>query len=104
MRPSLIALLLLLPLTAAAEDQAPFEIPLPLASGTDLLAWCRSESEAVLVGRGHSPRNWTARHIEQGNALRVEGAWRVDGRRHEVECRAPHGARPGHATLHIEPG
>jgi hypothetical protein len=101
MRAILLCLLLAAPLgTASAHDDA----DLPLATGADLLEWCRVESQARFAARGLTAYNWTARHVERGNTLSVHGSWRVDGTRHAVECRVAKGAQREHATLQIASG
>lgn len=101
MRATLLCLFLAAPLaTASADDEA----DLPLATGADLLEWCKVESEAGFAARGLRAYNWTARHVERGNTLTVHGSWRVDGTRQEVECRVAKGARREHATLRIVAG
>lgn len=100
MRPALFALLL----TAAAPALA-HEDPddLVLATGSDLLAWCKDESAAHLIGQGQTPANWTATHYEKVNTLIVEGKWSVDGVRVEVECRVARGARAQFAWMKMSP-
>ena len=100
MRLTLLCLLLSAPLGGISAHD---ELQLPLATGADLLEWCKLESEAAFVARGVTAYNWTARHVERGNMLEVRGSWRVDGQRHAVECRVPRGARREHATLRIDP-
>jgi hypothetical protein len=81
---------------AAAHDE---DVPIQLAS--ELRDWCRMESEARLVGEGKTPYNWTASYIEEANAFRVDGAWRVDGTPVRVACRSPRGAARRYAVLEI---
>lgn len=75
----------------------------PIYHSGDLLDWCRIESEADFIAQGKTPYNWTARHFERGNTLLVEGHWRVNGKRHQVECRVARGAQREHATLSVIP-
>lgn len=96
MRNSVLFLALACGASASAHDS-----DIPLNTGAELLEWCRVESEAQFVAEGKSPRNWTARHVEQGNRLQVEGSWRVDGVRHAIVCRVARGARSEHATLTV---
>jgi hypothetical protein len=101
MRLTLLCLLLSAPLGGISADD---ELQLPLATGADLLEWCKVESEAEFAARGLTAYNWTARHVERGNTLTVHGSWRVDGTRHAVECRVAKGARREHASLQIAAG
>lgn len=73
----------------------------PIRFGSELLEWCRMESQARFIGENRQAFNWTARHFERGNELRVEGQWRVDGDRYVVECRVARGAWQEYATLAI---
>ena len=70
-------------------------------TSADLRDWCRMASEAHFVGRGQTPYNWVASHVERGNALRVDGRWRVEGRERVITCRAPRGAQQRFATMDI---
>ena len=95
-RPFVFALLL-----AASPSWAQnlYDADRPFLSGSELQEWCRVESEADVIASGKTPYNWTSRHVERGNTLVVEGAWRVDGKRVQVECRVAKGAQRQHATL-----
>ena len=73
----------------------------PIRTGSELLEWCRMESEARFIGENRRAYNWTARHFERGNQLHVEGRWRVDGVPHVVECRVARGALREFAHLDI---
>lgn len=75
----------------------------PINTGTELQDWCRAESAAEFVARNKQAYNWTARHLERGNTLVVEGSWRVEGVRREVTCQVAKGAQREHATLRITP-
>jgi hypothetical protein len=77
------------------------EVDVPFINGSELLEWCRTESERQFVATGKSPYNWTARHLERGNLLQVEGSWRVEGVRHAVTCRVARGGLPQHATVSV---
>ena len=85
----------------AAPTLAHDEEQFALNTGTELLEWCKVESEAEFIATGKTAYNWTARHVERGNTLVVEGSWRVDGTRHTVECAVARGAQREHATLRI---
>jgi hypothetical protein len=74
---------------------------LPIHTASDLLDWCRQESESRFLGEGRRASNWTAKHHERGNELRVEGHWRVDGERHRVTCRIARGAARRYAHIGI---
>lgn len=93
---TLFAILLAPCLCFAHEEE------LPINSGSELRDWCQLESEAWFVGRGASPFNWTATHVERGNTLVVEGKWRVDGEMIDVECRAARGARRRYAVMTVK--
>jgi hypothetical protein len=77
---------------------------IPINNGSELLDWCRQESEARFVGAGKQAYNWTARHVERGNLLVVEGKWRVEGNDLAVECRVARGARREYATMDLGAG
>jgi hypothetical protein len=77
------------------------EVDVPITTGSELLEWCRTESERQFVAAGKPAYNWTARHQERGNLLQVEGRWRVEGVRHAVVCRVARGALPEHATVSV---
>jgi hypothetical protein len=71
-------------------------------SGTELRDWCKEESEAVLIGRGLTPFNWTASYWDQANTLMVKGQWRTDSANLTVECSVAKGAQARFASLSIE--
>jgi prepilin-type processing-associated H-X9-DG protein len=97
-----VALLLAL-VSPIASAQVPHEEDIVLHTGSDLLEWCQRESQLQLIGEGHTPANWRARHYERVNTLFVDGAWRVDGTEIIVECRVGRGARDDFATIEIKP-
>lgn len=74
----------------------------PIQTSAELRDWCRMASEAHFVGQGETPYNWVASYVEQGNAFRVDGRWRVDGRERAVTCRAARGALPKFASMDID--
>lgn len=76
---------------------------LPIHTGSELVEWCKAESEAEFVAQSKTAYNWVARHVERGNVLVVEGEWRVDGDRMAVECRIAKGARREFASVRITP-
>jgi hypothetical protein len=73
----------------------------PIHQGSELLDWCRAESEAHFVAQAKTAYNWTARHVERGNMLVVEGRWRVDADDVAVECLVARGARRSYATMEM---
>jgi hypothetical protein len=101
MRVDLIATLLLATLLDAGAVRAHESDEPPIHSGSELLDWCRQESESRFLGEGRRASNWTAKHHERGNELRVVGHWRVDGERHRVTCRVARGAPRRYAHLGI---
>ena len=96
MRTVLLALLFTAPAHAHEAGHEPV-----ITTGSELLEWCRRETEAAEVGAGRQPVNWRARHYEKGNVLVVEGRWRVDGKDVEIECRLPRGARAEHVEITV---
>lgn len=97
MKHLLLFAIFLAPSFTSAHDEE-----LPVNSGAELRDWCQHESEAYFVGRGASPFNWTASHVERGNTLVVEGKWRVDGELINVECRAARGAQRRYAVMEVK--
>ena len=79
MRLTLVCLLLSAPLGGISAHD---ELQLPLATGADLLEWCKLESEAAFVARGVTAYNWTARHVERGNMLGLICNWAGPGNSH----------------------
>ena len=69
---------------------------------SELVPWCRQEAEARYVGRGESPRQWSARYSDRGDTLSVEGRLRVEGRDVQVKCRITRGAREQYATIEFD--
>jgi hypothetical protein len=94
---------LLLAASTCSVPVAAHDDELPINTGSELVDWCKAESEAQFVAQEKTAYNWVARHVERGNALVVEGNWRVDGERIEVECRIAKGARREYATMSITP-
>jgi hypothetical protein len=74
---------------------------MPINTGSELRDWCKSQSEAALVGKGLSPFNWSASYSDQGNTLQVKGKWRVNGSDVSVECSVAKGAQPRYASMSI---
>src|SRR5271168_3475933 len=98
MRYTLIPVLFLVGATASAIDHD----DIPINSGSELRDWCKSQSEATLIGRGLTPFNWSASYSDQGNALQVKGKWRVNGSDVSVECSVARGARSRYASMSIQ--
>jgi hypothetical protein len=98
MKYSLVPALLIMSVTASAIDHD----DIPINSGSELRDWCKSQSEAALVGRGMTPFNWSASYSDQGNALQVKGKWRVNGSDVSVECRVARGAQSRYASMSIQ--
>ena len=96
---SIFVIALAAPLATLAHDHD----ELPINTGSELVDWCKSESEAQFVAQSKTAYNWVARHVERGNTLVVEGEWRVDGNRMSVECRIAKGARREFASVSITP-
>ena len=69
---------------------------------SELVPWCRQEAEARYLGRGESPRQWSARYSDRGDTLSVEGRLRVEGRDVQVKCRITRGAREQYATIEFD--
>lgn len=94
----LLAAALLAPLAASAHEDE-----VPINTSTELRDWCKVKSEAYFVGQGKTPYNWTASDVERGNALFVDGRWRVDGRYFAVSCNVARGAQRQYATFDVRP-
>jgi hypothetical protein len=95
----LVLFLLVQPHALFAHDQD----DRPIREGTELRDWCRSASEAELIGRGGTPSNWSARYWDQGDVLNVEGQWRSGEQRWQVQCRVARGAQARFATMSLNP-
>lgn len=66
---------------------------------SDLVPWCREEAEAIVIGRGGTPYQWTASWHDRGDVIHVDGKLRVDGKDIGVSCRIARGARERYASL-----
>lgn len=96
MNPTLLLLALAAPVPAAPPSPATER---SFQQASQLVAWCREEAEAAIVGRGQTPYQWRASHHERGNTLHVDGKLRVDGEDVAVTCRAARGARERYAVI-----
>jgi hypothetical protein len=92
----LLAAALLFSTSVSAHDDE-----LPIDNSTQLRDWCKAKSEAHFVGQGRTPYNWTARDVERGNALFVDGKWRVDGEYFSVTCNVARGAQRQYAKFQV---
>lgn len=105
---NMMFLLVLAAGTAAAQTTDPsqrypyYGPDLSILQASDLVPWCRQEAEARYIGRGEKVYQWSASHSSRGQALKVEGRLRVEGRDVKVECRIASGARLRYATVEIE--
>ena len=88
--------LMLLPFTTYAHDQDLF-----INDTSDLLQWCKAETEDHYVAKGVTPYNWTASWREQGNTLLVKGNVRVESNEVSIECRITKGAKKQHMVYEI---
>lgn len=88
---------LLLMSTALSNERSQDEKPINSAS--ELRDWCKSESEASLIGKGITPSNWTASFWQEGNVLIAKGSWRVSADEVTVECRIARGAQTRFASI-----
>jgi hypothetical protein len=71
-------------------------------SGTELRDWCKEASEAMLIGRGLTPFNWTASYWDQVNTLMVKGQWRTNSAIFVADCSVTRGAQARFASLSIQ--
>ncbi|AKC88268.1 hypothetical protein WQ53_07740 [Pseudoxanthomonas suwonensis] len=68
---------------------------------SELVPWCRQETEARYVGRGEKIYQWSASYHDRGSTLYVDGRLRVEGRDVKVECRIARGARERYGAINI---
>lgn len=85
------------PVGAGQYDERTFNV------ASELVAWCRQEAEARVIGQGQTPYQWAASHKSVGRVLHVDGSLRVEGSRLTVSCRVAQGARERYASIEIEP-
>jgi hypothetical protein len=90
-----LALVLGAPLALAHPDDR------PINSGSELRDWCKTESQATLIGKGQTPFNWSASYWDEGNVLMVKGSWRINESEVIVECRVARGAEARFATMSV---
>jgi hypothetical protein len=84
--------------SAAMSNERPHD-ETPINSAGELRDWCKSESEASLIGKGITPSNWTASFWSEGNVLIAKGSWRVGTDDVTVECRIARGAQTRFASI-----
>ena len=82
--------------SAAAHDEE-----VPINNSTELRDWCKAKSEAYFIGQGKTPYNWSASDVERGNALFVDGKWRVDGEYFGVTCNVARGGQRQYAKFEV---
>ncbi len=92
--------LLALPVSAHGDGDIDEERVISLAS--QLAPWCRDEAEAIVIGRGGTPYQWTASYRDRGDRLQVDGRLRVDGEDVAVRCRIARGARERYASIEFD--
>ena len=95
-------LLAALPVVAAAHDTLESDPRnREVARASDLVPWCRAETEARATGAGRTVYQWTSSHVERANTLEVRGRLQLDGGDYEVTCRIARGAHAHYATVDI---
>ncbi|MCL6417356.1 hypothetical protein MIB92_16980 [Aestuariirhabdus sp. Z084] len=72
-----------------------------ISSQSDLVRWCKSESEQFFLAQVTRPYNWTASRWQEGNILKVKGDWLVGSRHQTVYCSVLAGSIDDHAVLSI---
>ncbi len=70
-------------------------------SASELRSWCESEARTRFVAKNIPTYQWTARYVEDGNLLVVEGKIRAHGDDAPVSCRVAKGARERDAVVEI---
>jgi hypothetical protein len=86
----------------ASSAMAGHQEEMVINSGSELRDWCRVESEAIFIGRGLMPFNWSARYWDQGNVLMTKGTWHIDGSDVTVDCSVARGAQARFASVTIQ--
>jgi hypothetical protein len=96
--------LLLLAGASPAQVVAPsgYYVEREIHQASELVPWCRQETEARFVARGERTYQWSASYSDRGSALSVEGRLRVEYREVKVECRIARGALERYATIDIQ--
>lgn len=69
---------------------------------SELVPWCRSETESRYIARNITPYQWTASYHERSNVLYVDGKLRVHDEDVAVRCRIARGARESYAVIEID--
>ncbi len=98
----LVPLLSAVSLSASAQ-QGRYENgdPIIINQASELVPWCKSEAEAVYIGLGYTPFQWTASYHDYSNHLYVDGRLRVHGEDIEVKCTITRGARVQYINVAI---
>ena len=85
------------PFSAYAHDE-----DIPVNNASELLEWCKAETENYFVTKGMTPSNWSASWREQGNTLLVNGRWRIELEDVPVVCHIVRGAKRKYAVYEIK--
>jgi hypothetical protein len=85
--------------TAAAHDTGHERV---LYQASELVPWCKSETEARYVALGFTPYQWASSYHDASNVLYVDGRLRVHDADVVVRCRIARGAREQYAIIEID--
>lgn len=105
--PAVFAFALLAPLLSTAPLPASAQghdirDPIIINQASELVPWCKSEAEAVYIGLGYTPFQWTASYHDYSNHLYVDGRLRVHGEDIDVKCTITRGARVQYINVVID--
>ncbi len=91
-----------IPLSSFAQYRPDIRDPIIINQASELVPWCKSEAEAVFIGLGYMPFQWTASYHDYSNHLYVDGRLRVHGEDIDVKCTITRGARVQYINVSID--
>ena len=95
-------LIIVVALCVASSAYAHHEEEIVINQASELVSWCKDETEARYVAKGLTPYQWAASHHEKSNVLHVDGRLRVHNEDVAVRCRIARGAREKYAVIEID--
>lgn len=86
----------------AHADDSDYDERMHVDNSSQLNTWCKNESAEYFLAHGLTPNNWVSSRWVDGEYLFVEGAWKVEGDKHKVECKVRKGIAEKYAKWKLD--
>jgi len=100
MKSIFFAMLVLLPLSASADETIYHEEKI-LNTSSELKEWCKNESSMYYLAQDIAPYNWAASWWIDGDVIHVKGTWKINDKESTISCNVRRGVSEKYAIWKI---